>query len=300
MLAPGILAAGLGAGRQVFIAAFSTRKLAALDLATNAVASAGAITLALTGAGAVGVAGAMSAGAVVNSVLVAAAARRIVPAARPMAGDARRLVGLAIPLGIASLLSSVYFSIDLVILGWLVNCVGTRCVRSRDQAPDLAGHASRPHAQCGTAGVRDGRGRPRGSRPVDGARLALACKFRSSAVYGYLRIRGPDRERCIRGRLRGSRTARPSSCGCGGSRALRECTRHRAGRAIGNQALDCPEHRGAGPQRGRERGAGPAVRRDGIGVADRRNGDLRRRGVALARTRARSGASRACEACSGR
>jgi O-antigen/teichoic acid export membrane protein len=119
-LAPGILAAGLGAGRQVFIAAFSTRKLAALDLATNAVASTGAITLALSGAGAVGVAGAMSAGAVVNSVLVAAAARRIVPAGRPMAGDARRLVGLAIPLGIASLLSSVYFSIDLVILGWLV------------------------------------------------------------------------------------------------------------------------------------------------------------------------------------
>ncbi len=67
-----------------------------------------------------GVAAALSAGTVANSTLVALAAHRIVPLERPEPGDARRLVKVAVPLGIASLLSSVYFTIDLVLLGWLV------------------------------------------------------------------------------------------------------------------------------------------------------------------------------------
>ena len=132
-LAPGIAAAGLGAGRQVFIALFRTRRLAAIDLVTNAAASALAVALVVNGSGAVGVAAALSAGSVVNCLLVATAAHRIVPLARPAPGDARRLVTLAIPLGFASLLSSVYFSIDLVLLGWLVGHRRTRRLRSGDR-----------------------------------------------------------------------------------------------------------------------------------------------------------------------
>ena len=120
VLAPGVAAAGLGAGRQVFLVLFRTGRVAALDLATNAAASGLAIMLAVTGAGAVGVAAALSAGTVANSLLVAVAARRLVPLERSRPGDAKRLVKVAVPLGIASLLSSVYFTIDLVLLGWLV------------------------------------------------------------------------------------------------------------------------------------------------------------------------------------
>jgi O-antigen/teichoic acid export membrane protein len=120
VLAPGILASGLGAGRQVFLVLFRTRRLAAIDLITTAAASGLAVSLAASGAGAVAVAAALSAGTVANALLVIGAAQRLVPVAPPASGDSSRLVRLAVPLGIASLLSSAYFTIDLVLLGWLV------------------------------------------------------------------------------------------------------------------------------------------------------------------------------------
>jgi O-antigen/teichoic acid export membrane protein len=63
----------------------------------------------------------MTLGRVVNTVVVAARARAFVDRGRPTRTDRTILLRLALPLGLASVLASVYFTIDLILLGWLVH-----------------------------------------------------------------------------------------------------------------------------------------------------------------------------------
>ena len=56
-----------------------------------------------------------------NSILVALEAQRLVGVDRPRRGDRAKLLRRVLPLGTASLLSSVYLTIDLALLGWLVS-----------------------------------------------------------------------------------------------------------------------------------------------------------------------------------
>jgi O-antigen/teichoic acid export membrane protein len=76
--------------------------------------------LALAGAGAVAIAGALCACTCLNTITVAFLAHRMVGLAQVSHRDRLGILRMALPIGIASLLASLYFTIDQVLLGWLV------------------------------------------------------------------------------------------------------------------------------------------------------------------------------------
>jgi O-antigen/teichoic acid export membrane protein len=121
VLCPALLASGLSSARQLFTVRYWVGPLLRVDLATVAVQSTAMTILALLHAGVVSVAGALSAASCANAVVVALLARRAIGGSTVHAGDRRRLLRMAVPVGIASLLASAYFTIDQVLLGWLVS-----------------------------------------------------------------------------------------------------------------------------------------------------------------------------------
>jgi O-antigen/teichoic acid export membrane protein len=64
---------------------------------------------------------AMSAASILNTLLIARAALALVDHGRPTGEDRRTLMRRALPLGVVSFSSSIYFSVDLVLLGWLTD-----------------------------------------------------------------------------------------------------------------------------------------------------------------------------------
>jgi O-antigen/teichoic acid export membrane protein len=121
VLAPAVAFDGLGGARQMFFVLYRTRQLAAIDIATNVVQLGAMVAVAAAGGGPVGVAATLSLGSILNTVAVARAGFRLVDGAPPTAADRRRLLTRALPLGLASFTASVYFTADLVLLGWLVD-----------------------------------------------------------------------------------------------------------------------------------------------------------------------------------
>jgi O-antigen/teichoic acid export membrane protein len=121
ILAPAVAASGLAGARQLFFVRYETRTLATIDLVLNVLQAGGIVIVVLLGAGPGGVAVALAAGTIFNSVLVALRAMQRVDDARPTPTDRRLMLRRALPFGISSLLGSLYFSIDLVFLGWLVS-----------------------------------------------------------------------------------------------------------------------------------------------------------------------------------
>jgi O-antigen/teichoic acid export membrane protein len=79
------------------------------------------IALAAEHSSPVGIAIGLSASISLNAALAALLAHRAVGAGRPRHGDRARILRLALPVGIASVLASLYFTIDQVLLGWLVS-----------------------------------------------------------------------------------------------------------------------------------------------------------------------------------
>lgn len=121
VLSPAVLISGLSSARQIFVVRYRARPLLVLDLATALVQTAAMVALALAGAGAVALAAALAIAVSVNVAVSAALGRRLVDAGRPAPGDRRRIVRLALPVGVGSVLSSLYFTIDVVLLAWLVS-----------------------------------------------------------------------------------------------------------------------------------------------------------------------------------
>lgn len=121
VLAPSVACSGLGAARQAFLVHYRARRLAFLDLTTNVAQLGVTVAVAAAGGGALGVGAVFAAGAIVNGVVVARDGYALVDAGRPTRADLRSLLGKALPLGVVSFAASVYFTIDLVLLGWLVD-----------------------------------------------------------------------------------------------------------------------------------------------------------------------------------
>lgn len=121
VLSPAVLVGGLSSSRQIFTVRYRARPLLVLDLATSLAQAAALITLAALGMGPVELALVMVFTAAVNTLASAALARRVIDDERPRAGDRRRMLRLALPVGIASVLASLYFTVDMVLLGWLVS-----------------------------------------------------------------------------------------------------------------------------------------------------------------------------------
>ncbi len=119
-LAPSLLIDCLAGFRQLFYVLYRTRTMVKLDLIATILQAALITSVVAAGGGVLGAALAMTAAMTFNALLIAVVGRRLVTLQRASAADRRALVRAAAPLGIASLLSSVYFTIDLVIVGWIV------------------------------------------------------------------------------------------------------------------------------------------------------------------------------------
>ena len=121
LLAPGIAVSGLASSRTIFLVLYRTRQLAVVDLSTSTLQVALIVAAAVAFRTPAAVALAYSVGQSVNASFVARAALRLVDRDRPTAAQRREIIRSALPLGTASVISTIYFSIDLVLLGSLID-----------------------------------------------------------------------------------------------------------------------------------------------------------------------------------
>jgi O-antigen/teichoic acid export membrane protein len=121
ILAIGVASTGFSGGRQVFLVEYRAGLLTAVDISTTAATVAATIAVVLAGGGPIGVAIVATAGTALNSLVVLTLALRIVGPARTRSARAGRAFLLrAVPFGLVSFMTSIYFTIDLALLGWLV------------------------------------------------------------------------------------------------------------------------------------------------------------------------------------
>lgn len=118
---PALAVTGLAVARQWFIVGYDVRRMAAVDTACNLGQVAALIVVSSLGGGPVGLAVVVAASTIVNTLIVVVGAlRRAGPAAVRVA-ESRTIVIMALPIGIPSLLASAYFSLDLVLAGYLIS-----------------------------------------------------------------------------------------------------------------------------------------------------------------------------------
>ena len=121
VLSPAVLVSGVSSARQIFVVRYRARPLLVLDIATAILQTAAMVTLALAHTGPVALAAALAVTVSLNVASSAVLGRRLVDRERPRPGDRGRILRLALPVGVGSVLSSLYFTIDVVLLGWLVS-----------------------------------------------------------------------------------------------------------------------------------------------------------------------------------
>ncbi len=121
ILAPSVLATAVSAGRALHLAIFDTGRLMRIDVGINVVQNVAMIVVALVGGGAVWLAVVVSAGTAINALWVGAVALRRVGVARAEPHQRVSLFRRVLPLGVMGIVSKIYLSIDLVILGLMVH-----------------------------------------------------------------------------------------------------------------------------------------------------------------------------------
>ncbi|MGH3262615.1 MAG: oligosaccharide flippase family protein [Trebonia sp.] len=120
-LCPAVALSGLGVARQIFGVRFQATPLLVLDVSTNVLQCLVMIALALAHAPVVLLALNMSFFSCATGALALVLARKVIRirlAARP---EVLRFLRMALPIGFASVLASLYFTIDQTLLGWLVS-----------------------------------------------------------------------------------------------------------------------------------------------------------------------------------
>jgi PST family polysaccharide transporter len=120
VLAVGVALSGFNHARSIFMVIFDTRRIAFVDLSVTTTQLVCAALLAAVGAGAVTIAATYAAAQVLNATIGALLAYRRIDAGRPTWSDRVRMLRDALPVGVASVLASLYFVIGLVVLGWLI------------------------------------------------------------------------------------------------------------------------------------------------------------------------------------
>jgi O-antigen/teichoic acid export membrane protein len=120
VLCPAVLISGFASARQLFMVRYRASPLLIVDLTTSALLATTISSLALAHAGPVALAGALCAYTCLNAITVAVLAHRMVGLTQVDHRDRLGILRMALPVGIASLLASLYFTIDQVLLGWLV------------------------------------------------------------------------------------------------------------------------------------------------------------------------------------
>jgi O-antigen/teichoic acid export membrane protein len=120
-LAPGVLMAGLSPARQIFYVTFDMGKLLVVDVVSSFVQAGAMIAVALLNLGIVAIALAACSMYCAVPLVCLWLAKQTVGAGRSTPALRRSLLRMAVPLGIASLIASLYFTIDQVILTWIVS-----------------------------------------------------------------------------------------------------------------------------------------------------------------------------------
>lgn len=120
VLAPAVVIGGFGVARQVFAVRYRAAPLILVDISTTALQAGAMVALAILHVGVVAIAAVLSVCTCLTALLVVSLAWRVIERAPASTRDRRGILRMAIPVGIASLLASLYFTIDQAILGWLV------------------------------------------------------------------------------------------------------------------------------------------------------------------------------------
>jgi O-antigen/teichoic acid export membrane protein len=120
VIAPAVLVSGLGAFRQIFYVTYRIGELTRIDVPVNLAQSAAMVAVAVLGLGVAAVAATFTLGTIVNTLWVAARGVRLIPPARADRQMRRDLIGSSAGMGMSSLMATVYFGLDVVVLGWLV------------------------------------------------------------------------------------------------------------------------------------------------------------------------------------
>jgi O-antigen/teichoic acid export membrane protein len=119
VLAPGMAFNGLNPAQTFFVVMFRTGTLARIGVAGAVAQTAASIGVAAAGAGPVAVCAVVSGGSIAVNVILSIVLNRMLP---PSEGRFSRaeLIKRSAPLGVLSIMTRVYLTIDLVLLGWYV------------------------------------------------------------------------------------------------------------------------------------------------------------------------------------
>ena len=119
VLSPAMAFNGLNPARAIFLVRFETRRMILTDTVVGIFQATLCMAAAAANFGPVGVAAVVSAAGIVDNVVVAVLANRML---EPQAGvfSRRQLIRRAVPLGVMNVMTKVYLSIDVVILAWYV------------------------------------------------------------------------------------------------------------------------------------------------------------------------------------
>jgi O-antigen/teichoic acid export membrane protein len=120
VLCPAVALAGLAAPRQLFGVHYRAAPLLITDLSLATLQAVVMVTLAVEHAGVIVLAAVLSAFTCLNGAIVTVLAQRVVRLERPRKGELWPILRMALPIGFASILASLYFTIDQLLLGWLV------------------------------------------------------------------------------------------------------------------------------------------------------------------------------------
>jgi O-antigen/teichoic acid export membrane protein len=120
VLAPAMAVSGLNPARIFFVVTYRTRTLVIIDVVIALVQAGVTVVLAALGLGPVALAASVSVGSIVNNLIVAVAAHRMLGPSPVKRLGRIDIVRRSVPLGLMSIMTKVYFSIDLVLLGWFV------------------------------------------------------------------------------------------------------------------------------------------------------------------------------------
>ncbi|MDQ6822092.1 MAG: oligosaccharide flippase family protein [Actinomycetota bacterium] len=120
VLAPSMLFNGLNPARTFMVIARRTRLLVLIDVCVITIQVGVSVLVAAQGLGPVAVAVAVSAGSIVNNLIVSVAVAKVLEPGSRERFSRRVLLARAAPLGVVSILTRVYLTIDLVLLGWLI------------------------------------------------------------------------------------------------------------------------------------------------------------------------------------
>jgi O-antigen/teichoic acid export membrane protein/O-antigen ligase len=121
ILAPSMVFNGLNPARVFFLIRHRTGLLLRLDVVTTLLQVVATVTVAALGFGVDAIAAALSVGAIVNGVVIAVAAHRMLEPAGELRVGRLALIRKSLPLGLLTIMTKVYLTIDLVLLGWLVS-----------------------------------------------------------------------------------------------------------------------------------------------------------------------------------